>query len=65
MLDGILNNRREWNAKKEEYEATLKALEEEKAAKEAAKASKGAVILLTYRTTVKCIRTAAMVFAQS
>uniref|UniRef100_A0A8D0AMB4 Phosphodiesterase n=1 Tax=Sander lucioperca TaxID=283035 RepID=A0A8D0AMB4_SANLU len=40
MLDGILNNRREWNAKKEEYEATLKALEEEKAAKEAAKASK-------------------------
>ncbi|KAM4635067.1 rod cGMP-specific 3',5'-cyclic phosphodiesterase subunit beta [Polymixia lowei] len=36
MLDGILNNRKEWNAKKEEYEATLKALEEEKAAKEAA-----------------------------
>lgn len=45
MLDGILNNRKEWNAKKEEYEAKLKALEEEKAAKEAATASKGAVIL--------------------
>ncbi|XP_032394872.1 rod cGMP-specific 3',5'-cyclic phosphodiesterase subunit beta isoform X2 [Etheostoma spectabile] len=40
MLDGILNNRREWNAKKEEYEATLKALEEEKAAKAGAKASR-------------------------
>uniref|UniRef100_A0AAX7TA77 Phosphodiesterase n=1 Tax=Astatotilapia calliptera TaxID=8154 RepID=A0AAX7TA77_ASTCA len=43
MLDGILNNRKEWNAKKEEYEAKLKAIEEEKAAKEAAAASKGRV----------------------
>uniref|UniRef100_A0AAQ4PIG6 Phosphodiesterase n=1 Tax=Gasterosteus aculeatus aculeatus TaxID=481459 RepID=A0AAQ4PIG6_GASAC len=33
MLDGILNNRKEWNAKKEEYEAKLKAIEDEKAAK--------------------------------
>uniref|UniRef100_A0A8C4I7F6 Phosphodiesterase n=1 Tax=Dicentrarchus labrax TaxID=13489 RepID=A0A8C4I7F6_DICLA len=41
MLDGILNNRKEWNAKKEEYEAKLKAIEEEKAAKEATTASKG------------------------
>uniref|UniRef100_A0A4W6C6M2 Phosphodiesterase n=1 Tax=Lates calcarifer TaxID=8187 RepID=A0A4W6C6M2_LATCA len=41
MLDGILNNRKEWNAKKEEYEAKLKALEEEKAAKEAATGNKG------------------------
>lgn len=41
MLDGILNNRKEWNAKKEEYEAKLKAIEEENAAKEAAKAAKG------------------------
>ncbi|XP_063334737.1 rod cGMP-specific 3',5'-cyclic phosphodiesterase subunit beta [Pelmatolapia mariae] len=40
MLDGIINNRKEWNAKKEEYEAKLKAIEEEKAAKEAAAASK-------------------------
>ncbi|MEQ2236030.1 Rod cGMP-specific 3',5'-cyclic phosphodiesterase subunit beta [Ilyodon furcidens] len=40
MLDGILNNRKEWNAKKEEYEAKLKAIEEEKAAIEAAKAAK-------------------------
>uniref|UniRef100_A0AAX7USJ2 Phosphodiesterase n=1 Tax=Astatotilapia calliptera TaxID=8154 RepID=A0AAX7USJ2_ASTCA len=45
MLDGILNNRKEWNAKKEEYEAKLKAIEEEKAAKEAAAASKGRVCL--------------------
>ncbi|KAM9306404.1 LOW QUALITY PROTEIN: rod cGMP-specific 3',5'-cyclic phosphodiesterase subunit beta-like [Pholidichthys leucotaenia] len=42
MLDGILNNRKEWNAKKEEYEAKLKAIEEEKAAKEAAAAAKKA-----------------------
>ncbi|XP_023278780.1 rod cGMP-specific 3',5'-cyclic phosphodiesterase subunit alpha-like, partial [Seriola lalandi dorsalis] len=40
MLDGILNNRKEWNAKKEEYEAKLKVIEEEKAAKEAASGSK-------------------------
>uniref|UniRef100_A0A8C7YVJ3 Phosphodiesterase n=1 Tax=Oryzias sinensis TaxID=183150 RepID=A0A8C7YVJ3_9TELE len=40
MLDGILNNRKEWNARKEEYEAKLKAIEEEMAAKEAAKAAK-------------------------
>ncbi|XP_029940500.1 rod cGMP-specific 3',5'-cyclic phosphodiesterase subunit beta [Salarias fasciatus] len=40
MLDGILNNRKEWNAKKEEYEATLKAIEDEKAAKQAAAAAK-------------------------
>ena len=45
MLDGILNNRKEWNAKKEEYEAKLKAIEEEKAAKDAAGAAKGTVIL--------------------
>lgn len=64
MLDGILNNRKEWNAKKEEYEATLKALEEEKAAKEAATANKGAVILWNNHTTVKWIKTAAMLFAQ-
>lgn len=44
MLDGILNNRKEWNAKKEEYEAKLKAMEEEKAAKEAAAPSKGAYV---------------------
>lgn len=46
MLDGILNNRKEWNAKKEEYEASLKALEEEKAAKEATAANKGTAIFL-------------------
>lgn len=37
MLDGILNNRKEWNAKKEEYEAKLKVIEDEKAAREAKK----------------------------
>lgn len=36
MLDGIINNRKEWNAKKEEYEAKLKEIEEAKAAKQAA-----------------------------
>ena len=33
MLERLLNNRKEWNNCKEEYEAKLKALEEEKAAK--------------------------------
>lgn len=40
MLDGILNNRKEWNGKKEEYEAKLKAIEEQKAAKAPAAAGK-------------------------
>lgn len=60
MLDGILNNRKEWNAKKEEYEAKLKALEEEKAEKSAAAASKGAVILWNNDKTMSCIRSAAV-----
>lgn len=50
MLDGIINNRKEWNAKKEEYEAKLKAIEDEKAAKAAAAASKGASV----SATLKC-----------
>lgn len=49
MLDGIINNRKEWNAKKEEYEAKLKAIEDEKAAKAAAAASKGASIPATLK----------------
>lgn len=64
MLDGILNNRKEWNAKKEEYEASLKALEEEKAAKESNSTNKGAVILWNNHTTLTCIRPAAVMFAQ-
>lgn len=40
MLDGLLNNRKEWNAKKEVYEAKLKAIEDAKAAKQAAAATK-------------------------
>lgn len=34
MLDRLLNNRKEWNALKEQYEAKLAALEEAKKAKE-------------------------------
>lgn len=45
MLDGIINNRKEWNAKKEEYEAKLKAVEDAKAAKGAAAQAKGMVRL--------------------
>lgn len=30
MLDGITNNRKEWKALADEYEAKMKALEEEK-----------------------------------
>lgn len=41
MLDGILNNRKEWNAKKEEYEASLKEIEDAKKAKEEAAGAKG------------------------
>lgn len=41
MLDGILNNRKEWNARKEEYEATLKVVEDAKKAKEEAAGAKG------------------------
>lgn len=36
MLDRLLNNRKEWNALKEEHEAKLAALEEAKKAKEEA-----------------------------
>lgn len=48
MLDGLLNNRKEWNAKKEEYEAKLKAIEDAKAAKQASAASKGARLILLF-----------------
>lgn len=34
MLDRLLNNRKEWNALKEVYEAKMAALEEAKKAKE-------------------------------
>ncbi|XP_035248351.1 rod cGMP-specific 3',5'-cyclic phosphodiesterase subunit beta [Anguilla anguilla] len=40
MYDGILNNRKEWKARQEEYEAKLKAMEEEAAAKQAAVGAK-------------------------
>lgn len=49
MLDGILNNRKEWNAKKEEYEANLKAIEDAKAAKAAATAGKSEAHIRNYR----------------
>lgn len=37
MLDGITNNRKEWKALADEYEARMKALEEEKQKQQAAK----------------------------
>lgn len=37
MLDGITNNRKEWKALADEYEAKMKALEEEKQKQEAPK----------------------------
>lgn len=37
MLDGITNNRKEWKALADEYDAKMKALEEEKQKQEAAK----------------------------
>jgi len=39
MLDRLLNNRKEWNALKEEHEAKLAKLEEAKKAKEEAEAA--------------------------
>lgn len=36
MLDGITNNRKEWKALADEYDATMKALEEEKQKQQAA-----------------------------
>lgn len=45
MLDGIINNRKEWNIKKEEYEVKLNAIENAKAAKGAAAQAKGTVLL--------------------
>ncbi|KPP61112.1 rod cGMP-specific 3',5'-cyclic phosphodiesterase subunit beta-like [Scleropages formosus] len=42
MYDGILNNKKEWKAKQDEYEAQLKAIEEAKKAKEEAEAAKHA-----------------------
>lgn len=37
MLDGITNNRKEWKALADEYEAKMKALEEEKQKQETVK----------------------------
>nr|KAF6349640.1 phosphodiesterase 6A [Myotis myotis] len=37
MLDGITNNRKEWKALADEYEAKMKAVEEEKQKQQAAK----------------------------
>lgn len=37
MLDGITNNRKEWKTLADEYDAKMKALEEEKQKQEAAK----------------------------
>lgn len=37
MLDGITNNRKEWKALADEYDAKMQALEEEKQKQQAAK----------------------------
>lgn len=37
MLDGITNNRKEWKALADDYEAKMKALEEERQKQQAAK----------------------------
>lgn len=37
MLDGITNNRKEWKALADEYDAKMQALEEEKQKRQAAK----------------------------
>ncbi|XP_073398273.1 rod cGMP-specific 3',5'-cyclic phosphodiesterase subunit beta-like [Dendrobates tinctorius] len=42
MLDGLLNNRKEWKALADEYEAKMKAIEEEKKKREEAIAEKRA-----------------------
>ncbi|XP_069601809.1 rod cGMP-specific 3',5'-cyclic phosphodiesterase subunit beta [Ranitomeya imitator] len=42
MLDGLLNNRKEWKALADEYEAKMKAIEEEKKKREEATAAKKA-----------------------
>ncbi|XP_077131559.1 rod cGMP-specific 3',5'-cyclic phosphodiesterase subunit beta-like isoform X2 [Ranitomeya variabilis] len=42
MLDGLLNNRKEWKALADEYEAKMKAIEEEKKKREEAIAAKKA-----------------------
>ncbi|XP_036382773.1 rod cGMP-specific 3',5'-cyclic phosphodiesterase subunit beta-like [Megalops cyprinoides] len=42
MLEGILNNKKEWKARQDEYEAKLKAIEDEKAAKASMASRQGA-----------------------
>ncbi|XP_066566972.1 rod cGMP-specific 3',5'-cyclic phosphodiesterase subunit beta [Amia ocellicauda] len=39
MLDGLMNNRKEWKARADEYDAKMKAIEEEKKKKEEAAAA--------------------------
>lgn len=43
MLDGLLNNRKEWKALADEYEAKMKTIEEEKKKKEEELAAKKGV----------------------
>nr|XP_014435027.1 rod cGMP-specific 3',5'-cyclic phosphodiesterase subunit beta isoform X1 [Pelodiscus sinensis] len=52
MYDGLLNNRKEWKALADEYDAKMKVLEEERKKEEEKKAAKqGAVTLCNGRTT--------------
>lgn len=43
MLDGLLNNRKEWKALADEYESKMKVIEEEKKKKEDELATKKGV----------------------
>uniref|UniRef100_A0A8C9FY23 Phosphodiesterase n=1 Tax=Pavo cristatus TaxID=9049 RepID=A0A8C9FY23_PAVCR len=56
MLDGLLNNRNEWKTRADEYDAKMKALEEEKKKEEEKMAAQKAPIKLgSARTSVQCL----------
>lgn len=52
MYDGILNNRKHWKERQDEYEAKLKELEEEAKAKQEAAAKKGLNLSFLFMFTV-------------
>ncbi|XP_053311720.1 rod cGMP-specific 3',5'-cyclic phosphodiesterase subunit beta-like [Spea bombifrons] len=53
MLDGLMNNKKEWKALADEYEAKMKAIEDEKKKKEEEIAAKKAAAAGTGQTTAK------------
>lgn len=52
MYDGILNNRKHWKERQDEYEAKLKELEEAAKAKQEAAAKKGLNLSFLFMFTV-------------